>query len=86
MPDSKILLPCIPLPLNPEELDEIVSKSKDFALMHGIAMRSKLNFNSDSLQVSNFTWFIVGDFQGCLKIELVMTTYSDFYKFQPNPE
>lgn len=49
---DKILPSCIKLPLSHDELDEIVSKAKDFALMHGICMKSKVNFNADSLQVS----------------------------------
>lgn len=49
---EKILPSCIPLPLGEAELDEIVSKAKDYALMHGICMRSKDNFNPDALQVS----------------------------------
>lgn len=49
---SKILPSCIPLPLKPEELDEIVTKAKDYALMKGICMRQKANFNPDSLHVS----------------------------------
>lgn len=49
---EKVLPSCISLPLQPEVLDEIVSKAKDYALMHGICMRSKVNYNPDSLQVS----------------------------------
>lgn len=49
---DKVLPSCIPLPLEPAELDEIVSKAKDYALMHGICMRSKAAFNPDTLQVS----------------------------------
>jgi glutathione synthase len=51
MPD-KILPSCIPLPLDQSELEEIISKAKDYALMHGICMRSKANYNPDTLQVS----------------------------------
>lgn len=50
--NTKILPACIPLPLDADQLDEIVSKAKDYALMHGICMRSKVNFNPDVLQVS----------------------------------
>lgn len=52
MADSKILPSCINLPLNQDVLEEIVSKAKDYALMHGVCMRSRVNFNPDSLQVS----------------------------------
>uniref|UniRef100_A0A1B6DNJ1 Glutathione synthetase n=1 Tax=Clastoptera arizonana TaxID=38151 RepID=A0A1B6DNJ1_9HEMI len=46
--------PCIPLPLDRETLNDIVSKSKDWALMHGAGMRSKTNFSSDSLVFAPF--------------------------------
>lgn len=48
---TKILPSCIALPLDEKELLKIISKSKDYALMHGICMRSKANFNPDTLQV-----------------------------------
>jgi hypothetical protein len=51
MVEPKILPSAIPLPLNPKELEEVVTKAKDYALMHGICMRSKDNFNPDLLQV-----------------------------------
>lgn len=50
--NQKILPSCIPLPLEPKVLDEIVSKAKDYALMHGICMRPKATYNPDSLSVS----------------------------------
>jgi glutathione synthase len=55
MSEEKILPSCIPLPLEKEQLEEIVSKAKDYALMHGICMRSKNNYNPDSLQVNSIT-------------------------------
>lgn len=42
---------CIPLPLDEEVLREVAGKAKDWALMHGAAMRSKDNFSPDALQV-----------------------------------
>lgn len=42
----------IPLPIHEVELLEVVSKAKDWALMHGAAMRFKNDFNPDSLQVN----------------------------------
>lgn len=48
----KILPSAIELPLEPHILQEIVSKAKDYALMNGICMRSRDNFNEDALQVS----------------------------------
>jgi glutathione synthase len=54
MAESKqIILPSpIELPLDRKVLEEIVIKAKDYALMHGICMRSKNDFNPDTLQVS----------------------------------
>ncbi|XP_012218621.1 glutathione synthetase-like [Linepithema humile] len=49
------LEPCIQLPLSQEELKESVDKAKDWALMHGISMRSKKNFNKDQVQILPFT-------------------------------
>jgi hypothetical protein len=60
MAESKqIILPSsIELPLDPKVLEEIAIKAKDYALMHGICMRSKANFNPDTLQVSNHDYHI----------------------------
>lgn len=49
MPD---LDSCIPLPLDETVLADVVAKAKDWAIMHGAAMRSKADFNPDALQVS----------------------------------
>lgn len=48
MPD---LDSCIPFPIDESTLVEVAQKAKDWALMHGAAMRSKANFSEDSLQV-----------------------------------
>lgn len=45
------LKPCIPLPLDESVLNDVVEKAKDWALMHGAAMRSKAEFSPDALQV-----------------------------------
>lgn len=50
MPD---LDSCIPFPIDESTLVGVVQKAKDWALMHGAAMRSKANFSDDSLQVGN---------------------------------
>lgn len=42
---------CIPLPVDEALLKEVISKAKDWALMHGAGMRSKDGFSEDSLQV-----------------------------------
>lgn len=51
MPDLK---PCIPLPLDDNVLEDVVAKAKDWAIMHGAAMRSKTDFNPDTLQVHKY--------------------------------
>lgn len=48
---------CVNLPVENEELRDLVEKAKDWALMHGAAMRSKTQFNSDSLQFAPFVLF-----------------------------
>lgn len=44
----------LPTDIPDEELKEIVEKAKDWALMHGAAMRSKTNFSSDALLFAPF--------------------------------
>lgn len=44
---------CISFPIPEAELIEVTEKAKDWAIMHGAAMRSKTNFSPDSLNVSN---------------------------------
>lgn len=45
---------CIPLPLDEATLNDVVSKAKDWAIMHGAAMRSKDQFSEDTVMVSIF--------------------------------
>lgn len=52
MNNIKVLPSAVEIPLDEKALEEIVSKAKDYALMHGICMRSKNNFNEDALNVS----------------------------------
>ncbi|XP_055844624.1 glutathione synthetase-like isoform X2 [Episyrphus balteatus] len=47
---------CIQYPIDDKTLLEVVPKAKDWALMHGAAMRSKSNFSPDAL---NFAPFIL---------------------------
>uniref|UniRef100_A0A182W4L8 Glutathione synthetase n=1 Tax=Anopheles minimus TaxID=112268 RepID=A0A182W4L8_9DIPT len=51
---TKMLQSCIPLPLDEAQLMDVVEKAKDWAIMHGAAMRSKQNFNPDALQFAPF--------------------------------
>lgn len=43
--------PCIPLPVEETLLKEVIGKAKDWAIMHGAAMRSRDRFSEDTLQV-----------------------------------
>ncbi|KAH0950533.1 hypothetical protein HN011_001841 [Eciton burchellii] len=49
------LKPCIQLPLSVDVLEESVDKAKDWALMHGISIRSTKQFNRDQVQILPFT-------------------------------
>ncbi|XP_076641100.1 glutathione synthetase [Halictus rubicundus] len=48
------LQPCIQLQLSNEEFQTVIDKAKDWALMHGISMRSKESFNKNQVQVLPF--------------------------------
>ncbi|XP_040172227.1 glutathione synthetase-like isoform X2 [Anopheles arabiensis] len=51
---SKTLQSCVPFPLDDAVLQEVVEKAKDWAIMHGAAMRSKQDFNPDVLLFAPF--------------------------------
>lgn len=53
MSENPTLEECISIPIPEPELLEVTEKAKDWAIMHGAAMRSKTNFSPDSLNVSN---------------------------------
>ncbi|XP_035781820.1 glutathione synthetase-like isoform X2 [Anopheles albimanus] len=67
---------CIPLPLDEAQLIDVVEKAKDWALMHGAAMRSKHNFNSDALQFAPFiltpSSFPRAEFQKAVRLQPVL--------------
>lgn len=42
---------CLNRTILEKELIDVVEKAKDWALMHGAALRSKTNFSQDVLQV-----------------------------------
>ncbi|XP_017085423.1 glutathione synthetase isoform X1 [Drosophila eugracilis] len=52
--NTPVLRNCIQLPLPEEELLEVTAKAKDYAIMHGAAMRSKTAFSPDSLNFAPF--------------------------------
>ncbi|CAH1365141.1 unnamed protein product [Tenebrio molitor] len=66
----------IPLPLPEDQLKEVVEKSKDWALMHGAAMRSKTQFSEDSLQFAPFVLipsaFPRREFMKSIEIQLIL--------------
>ncbi|KAJ8710621.1 hypothetical protein PYW08_009136 [Mythimna loreyi] len=45
---------CIPLPIEQKNLVNVIEKARDWALMHGVAMRDKKHFNKDVIQVAPF--------------------------------
>lgn len=53
---------CIPLPLDKEVLKDVVTKAKDWAIMHGAAMRSKDSFSEDSLVVLCYLILLILNF------------------------
>lgn len=75
MNTDKYLPNCIPLPIEENELIELVDKAKDWAIMHGAAMRSKINFNPDTVQFAPFillpSTFCRKDFEDVLDIQIV---------------
>lgn len=52
MSAKKSMEECIALPLSDDVLIDLATKAKDWAIMHGAAMRSKTSFSPDSLNVS----------------------------------
>lgn len=53
---TKRLPSCVPIPLEEKELEVLVSKTKDWAIMHGIGIRSNTAFSEDTI---NFAPFIL---------------------------
>ncbi|KAK6645633.1 hypothetical protein RUM43_001913 [Polyplax serrata] len=45
---------CLPVPIDKRIFSDLVDRAKDWALMHGAGMRSKTNFNPDSLNFAPF--------------------------------
>ncbi|KZS15426.1 Glutathione synthetase [Daphnia magna] len=51
---SARLEPCVSIDFDSSALDEVVTKTKDWALMHGVCMRSRQNFSPDSINFAPF--------------------------------
>ncbi|XP_055303782.1 glutathione synthetase-like isoform X2 [Sitodiplosis mosellana] len=73
MPD---LGSCIPFPIDEETLNEVISKAKDWAIMHGAAMRSKADFSEDSVQFAPFillpTLFPRREFEKAVRLQPIL--------------
>ncbi|KAL0270492.1 UNVERIFIED_CONTAM: hypothetical protein PYX00_007888 [Menopon gallinae] len=70
------MVPCVPVPLDERVFPTLVSKAKDWALMHGAAMRSKTNFSLDSLNFAPFalipSTFPRKEFEKAVNIQIVL--------------
>lgn len=66
----------LPTEIPEDELKELAAKAKDWALMHGAAMRSKSNFSCDSLQFAPFILlpspFPRKEFQKAIELQTVL--------------
>ncbi|KAG5887360.1 hypothetical protein JTB14_018375 [Gonioctena quinquepunctata] len=66
---------CVPLPIQQEELKDLVSKAKDWAVMHGASMRSRSNYSEDSVQFAPFNLlpssFLRNEFQKVVDLQTV---------------
>ncbi|XP_015601404.1 glutathione synthetase-like [Cephus cinctus] len=73
---SSCLQYCIDLPLEKEVLTETVEKAKDWALMHGISMRSKEHFTKDNVQIAPFlllpTSFPKQEFEKAIQVQKIL--------------
>lgn len=78
-----ILKSSVPIPIDDKILIDVISKAKDFAIMHGSAMRSKSEYSPDSLQVNLelffFSFFF--DFQAPIYISVCSVHFNT--KFIP---
>ncbi|CAG7693765.1 unnamed protein product [Allacma fusca] len=70
--------PCVPLPIDAKVLEDVSEKAKDWALMHGVAMRSKQNFSKDSVTFAPFlllpSTFPRPEFERAVNIQTVLNT------------
>lgn len=64
---------CIPFPLDEQVLNDVVSKAKDWALMHGAAMRTKTLFSEDSIQVCLHIHITINQFLITMTVLIVLT-------------
>jgi len=57
MSDLANMEPVVALPLQHQQLQDLVEKAKDYALMHGICMRRRDRFDRDALHFAPFVLF-----------------------------
>uniref|UniRef100_V5G3N6 Glutathione synthetase n=1 Tax=Anoplophora glabripennis TaxID=217634 RepID=V5G3N6_ANOGL len=67
---------CIPVPISEDVLKELVEKAKDWAIMHGAAMRSKACFSEDSLNFAPFvllpSTFPSQEFRRAVEVQIIL--------------
>ncbi|XP_018579703.1 glutathione synthetase isoform X2 [Anoplophora glabripennis] len=67
---------CIPVPISEDVLKELVEKAKDWAIMHGAAMRSKACFSEDSLNFAPFvllpSTFPSKEFRRAVEVQIIL--------------
>ncbi|KMQ97831.1 glutathione synthetase [Lasius niger] len=68
----------ISLDVSKNELEDVIEKAKDWALMNGMCLRSKMNFNRDVLQFAPFVLFPSPfpreEFQNACDIQITLNT------------
>lgn len=76
--EQEIMKLPISLDLPKEELEELIDKAKDWTLMNGMCLRSKVNFNRDVLQFAPFALFPSPfpreEFQNACDIQIILNT------------
>ncbi|XP_075222172.1 glutathione synthetase-like isoform X2 [Lycorma delicatula] len=76
MADGPRLNSCVPIPKDIEQLKDVIEKAKDWALMHGVGIRNKKEFNPDALQIVPFTFFPSAfprkEFEKAVKIQPIL--------------
>ncbi|XP_052120485.1 glutathione synthetase isoform X1 [Frankliniella occidentalis] len=79
---------CIPLPIEQEELETLVSKAKDWALMHGAGMRPMDAYDPDGMRFAPFvllpSTFPKSEFDRAVQLQIVINEL--FHKVAHNHE
>ena len=77
MPKKISMTSCIDLPIqSQEQLTTLIEKAKDWALMHGMLMRTKINFSKDIVPFAPFALlpssFPRKEFENACEIQLIL--------------